>query len=411
MSIIILGAAVGFLTWLWWQSTNETASWRRLILGSYATQAVTLSAILIRTAASILAGVACSMIAAIALEKQGVPLETVAEMSVSRYSNSPPTTVFFWMFGPALKKPLRLAAAILALTTLASQFTSTLLVTDLKLGPLKTFPQRISLPHKSDPSLTQSWDQDDWKTRPAASEVFAEFSETVDVPEDEDDTGPTIRAFLPLDLQDRREKLQEYTGMARVLDVRVSCKRPIISKVSFCSLGPTTNMLQLCGTIELPSQPKVTGEEAPIKTRFRCPLMEVQPKGTTSMRNMTNAWQMCYVAHLSENATAIHFNSELVNAPGKELPGGYMVWDFGSFADQLENQLAARGPPTVHRNRTDPNRDSQEDKIWTSINSTSLGPWTEQWYRALPYTPDITGSEMPSMKLPLKASFCFEIVR
>ena len=73
------------------------------------------------------------MIASIVLEHRGVPFEDVAQASTARFSNTGPDT--FWksmLFRkPFIELPLRTLLVALLLTSLASQFISTILLSDL----------------------------------------------------------------------------------------------------------------------------------------------------------------------------------------------------------------------------------------------------------------------------------------
>lgn len=185
-----------------------------------------------------------------------MPLASVAEISLSRYSNSPPATPFFWTMGSTLKGPLRVAAALLALTKLGSQFTSTLLVADLSPGGLEAFDKNISAPYRrkylhneaSDFRVGFKWDQ-----KLSGLATFAEYSEGSQPQEGIDDTGPTIRASLPIPQQDSREKLRYFSGTARVYDARVACVRPELKDLRFDSEKPG----QFCGMLNLPKWPEV----------------------------------------------------------------------------------------------------------------------------------------------------------
>ncbi|KAH8893981.1 hypothetical protein GQ53DRAFT_102257 [Thozetella sp. PMI_491] len=89
LAMLVLVAAAGFLTWLW-HEPNDNVQWRNLMLSPYATQLITITGFLVRAAVSFLAIVATSMIASIALETRGVPLEAVAQFSVARFANNGP---------------------------------------------------------------------------------------------------------------------------------------------------------------------------------------------------------------------------------------------------------------------------------------------------------------------------------
>src|SRR5204862_4216365 len=98
-------------------------------------------ALLIRVAVSALAAVATSMIASIAIERRGVPLEDSAQVSLARFSNAGPWIFWKSLFIKKFFNGFRLRLLIFALfaTTMVTQFSSTLLLTDLGQGPVVAF--------------------------------------------------------------------------------------------------------------------------------------------------------------------------------------------------------------------------------------------------------------------------------
>lgn len=85
-------------------------------------QAVTLSAIVIRFAVASLAKVATAMIAAVAIETRGVPIDDFARVSIARYNNSGPET--FWIPGFFNKAFLGFRLRLLLLLLLFTSITS-----------------------------------------------------------------------------------------------------------------------------------------------------------------------------------------------------------------------------------------------------------------------------------------------
>lgn len=223
-SLTMLLAILIFISWAWFESP-ENGAWRRLVLSVYFAQTVTFVGVIVRTAVGILAATATSMIASLAVERKGVHLRHVAPLSIARFSNAGPLSLLDYIAsGTALEPLLRLLSAFLLLTTIASQFTSTLLVSDLAPGKVVSFDEDITTAYglkassenigNSEPPPLEGFSYNAWTLRPSSSEIFAEYSEDVETAEDIDDTGPTIRAFLPLPIQSDREILHEFRGIA-----------------------------------------------------------------------------------------------------------------------------------------------------------------------------------------------------
>jgi hypothetical protein len=253
-SIIILLVVIGFLIWLWMGNRSD-GNWRRIALEDLLKQATTLSALLARAAVSALAVVSTSMIASIAIEGRGVPLEYSAMVSIARFSNSGPFT--FWrlyklkFFDNFLLTALTVA---LLVTTIAAQFSSTFLLFDLGQGPVISFPTdgtnvsgltytSFNLDGGPNPASPLFFEPAYWTHAPITYETFAEFSQPNSPSDTMEDTGISLRSFLPIGDQRFREALRGFHGSAPVFDSRVVCVRPNITDLRICDANPIT----LCG--------------------------------------------------------------------------------------------------------------------------------------------------------------------
>ncbi|KAI0188126.1 hypothetical protein EV127DRAFT_133921 [Xylaria flabelliformis] len=241
LALVGLLVSIGFISWLRF-GNEEDAQRRRLILDGYVEIAVTLSSILIRTAVTTQATMVVAMLAALALESSGcggVGLRDAPAMSIARYSNSGPLSVLLLFFS-ALKRRCNWPLALILLTTytsVASQFTSTLLLRDLGNGPIVNLSQSISNAvgfgfdtwYQNNMTVLLQQGRNYWASPPASFPSFAEWSED---PKDEldsvKDTGPSLRAFLPIVSPEERTSLQTYNGTADVFDTRVFCSRPVV---------------------------------------------------------------------------------------------------------------------------------------------------------------------------------------
>jgi hypothetical protein len=70
-------------------------------------------------------------------------------------------------------------------------------------------------------------------TGPSIYPAFAEYAEPPDLEETDGvlDTRLSIRAFLPLASQATRCNVQNYSGMATLIDSRILCLRLVLSSV------------------------------------------------------------------------------------------------------------------------------------------------------------------------------------
>ncbi|KAF5565294.1 hypothetical protein FNAPI_1712 [Fusarium napiforme] len=110
----------------------ESEAWRRFMLSGRATQSITLMSVLIRWAIGTLAAITTSMAASIALELHGVPTSALAEISIARFTNSGPQSFKNMLPGTTFRPWLRILMICLFALLGASQFASTLLVSDLR---------------------------------------------------------------------------------------------------------------------------------------------------------------------------------------------------------------------------------------------------------------------------------------
>ncbi|KAF6815034.1 hypothetical protein CPLU01_14248 [Colletotrichum plurivorum] len=247
ISLLALASAASFITWLWWAPRDGT-SWRSWVLAENRTQlSITFASLIIRTAIGVLASVATAMIASVVIERHGVSLQAVAQLSITRYASSGPLSL-----GPlVLKDPIldtraRVIILLLILTTLSTQFTSSLLTLDLEGRDVVSLPQTI--PTFRVPALRMNGLH--WQRSPFFAHAFAEHSEVAKPIDGVDDTGTTIRALLPIAAQTTREKLRDFQGMARIIDSRVACMRPEILDFWECE-DTVTNGSSVCGKARL----------------------------------------------------------------------------------------------------------------------------------------------------------------
>lgn len=82
--------------------------------------------------------------------------------------------------------------------------------------------------------------QNYWTSSPQAFPTFAEWRKNPDVQKSSiADTGPTIRAFVPVNSPADRSMMTRYEGTAAAFDARVVCIRPILKDWEFSSGNPS----------------------------------------------------------------------------------------------------------------------------------------------------------------------------
>lgn len=271
MSAVFLLGAIAFLTFLWY-SGESNLFWRRIVRVGWITRSVTLSAVILRITVSIQAGIATSMMAALAIEKTGIQFFDILELSVIRFSNSGPYQLF-WL---CAKRPnsivLLLLLGLLSTSTLVIQFASTALLSDVKLLSIKGSATEISVSYgfeavglSTEPSFQEYanvFESHPWTTPILEHHSFGEYAVPVDRIGDVDDTGTIIRAIIPIMEKDEREHLLNYHGPASVFDSRVVCVQPNFLTMELCNWDNISAAGRLCGKVA----PRRTFRDAAINT-------------------------------------------------------------------------------------------------------------------------------------------------
>lgn len=240
-SYILILATLGFL-WFVWLADSSNKTWHEIAVRNWGSRTASLSAVLIRNAMSVQAGVATAMLAGLALERMQVLLLHLASVSTMRNAASGPYMLAWLLLKAFAKNPKRwrqcfvlCATLLLVITTFLSQFTSTALLADLAPGVIPGMNSSAltatNFVYDANGSIPSIYRGSVWSKKPPFYPVFAEYHEA---PNDTivgvSDTGRTLRAFLPLQDQQSRSLLREYTGRAAVVDSRVTCLQPGLKK-------------------------------------------------------------------------------------------------------------------------------------------------------------------------------------
>ncbi|KAK0627337.1 hypothetical protein B0T14DRAFT_134929 [Immersiella caudata] len=227
---LILGC-VAFLGFLWLSNETNTA-WRNIVVSGWVTRSITIMAFALRAVTAGQAAVATSMVASLLLQKGQTKLHSTAAVSIARFTNAGPMALL-----PHLHKhvgwSIHSLLGTLYIVNIALQLTSTLLLSGVGRGTIvtdETIPSLnygvtmrslFSVPREPVGYLLHS-------KGPVGFPAFAELAEPAqaDTGDGIRDTGPSLRAFLPITTQAKREATLGFEGMATMLDTRVVCVRP-----------------------------------------------------------------------------------------------------------------------------------------------------------------------------------------
>lgn len=398
IATVFLWAPLAFLGWMWF-GNRSSSIWRRLMLDDYAKQGVTISALVLRTALACLGGIATAMIASVSIEHRGVPFQDVAEVSIARFTNSGPDVFWISMLfrKTFVEIPARLLLILLLLITLASQFTSTILLSDLGQGtvitPSTTSANTSGFSYAGATVDSGTGDTTDTKspfltspnyftTDPTVFQTFAEHSEPGKSSDGVDDTGLTLRAFLPFADTTARQSIGDFQGTAPVFDTRVVCTRPNITSLTNDLTRSLAASVFLGGNITTnPSLPGLAATEPVIS--FSCP--QTLNSFTTNVSASANSGTYWSVCPLDASAggllpvldPAVNASLRLVYANGSMGDGEYTkvnprggrwhVADDGWFVDIGNAYL-------IH-NAANFNQCDWASFTWSSVPSE--GPWVD----------------------------------
>ncbi|CAO2647788.1 Nn.00g087100.m01.CDS01 [Neocucurbitaria sp. VM-36] len=250
------------------------------MVDGWATRSVAVSTLILRTAIDLQAAIASAILASLLLEsRNGVNLYQIASISPMRAGTTNPWTFASCMIQDIWRSTARyrrnyqvyLIATCLLITTSVLQFSSTILLSDLKLGPLVghdlASDVRVGLSYVGE---VEKIPRDSaWTTNPPSFPAFGEYFEPpASVDSGVVDTGLLFRAFLPYSASESRQRLSNYHGNALVLDARVVCQAPLLTH--FNGTGPTALNRQLTGIVaptkNVPMLQNITA------TPFDCPV-------------------------------------------------------------------------------------------------------------------------------------------
>lgn len=284
LSPLVMLGTLGFIAFLWF-GDRDNATWHRFMARSWVTRAVSVSALVLRFAIGLHGAVGVAMLATLALEHYGIPLEKAPAVAVMRSGETSPQTIFIhtvmgWGRPVNLHWLYSILAIVLFTTATLLQLTSTALLSDLKLGVLPGFPAPSPLYYDFAYNMTALADKQNfipairretpWARNPQFYPTFGEYSSPVPPRSDVDDTGVLLRAFLPMTDSQQRQTLRNYTGKALVLDSRVACQQPILTNLSL-SWDPTSGSIcAITGFYEnSTSSPGLLTPNTPVS--FACP--------------------------------------------------------------------------------------------------------------------------------------------
>ncbi|KAL3447468.1 hypothetical protein BJX65DRAFT_307877 [Aspergillus insuetus] len=200
--------------------------WIDALNRGWVTGVVTICTAVIRIIVALQVSQTTAMLAAVILEAVGTPLIHLPFFSMVRALSTTPNNLLYPLRLQPGRSVLSFAVFLLvileALLLVASQFLSTLLVSDFGSGTFILPPNSTNIPLIPHDSAILPW----WSVRPSAAWTFGELSDPFSSGPGYHDTGHTYRAIPLFETESERTSLRHYHGYAPVMDNRVVCVAP-----------------------------------------------------------------------------------------------------------------------------------------------------------------------------------------
>ncbi|RDW68728.1 uncharacterized protein DSM5745_08488 [Aspergillus mulundensis] len=265
--------------------------WFQVVHANWTSRLVTVCTAVIRTMIAMQATVATAMIGSVVLERIGVPLSHAPFYSIARAAYISPNSLLF----TTGLRPKNFSAILVlllivleVLLTFASQFLSTILISDFRTGVYTDTTGTSDVHILRNIYLTGV--PPDWTSIPPASSwTFAERSESFTIGSDYHDTGHVYRAMLPFEDETQRTDLRSFNGPAPVMDQRMVCVSPTLSGLSLNSSFSTTD-IRLSGqmTVDIDDYPMLRSPDQVSSIDFTCALPYLTVNSTESN---TTTWE------------------------------------------------------------------------------------------------------------------------
>jgi len=245
--------AVYTLSYMWWPYGREDPSrfWNRLVSLDYIPQIITICSAIIRVSVSVHCLLCCGMIASISLTRRQVLFQDAAAISIARCEPSGPFSILLPLFLGTTRKiniPQRPAPhnikssgglrylcfvliTVVALISITTQFTSTILLYDLGKRNVPGRIQNETVTYRQDTPGKEVAGFAIGTQNPPAYPVFAEWTEGAPAVINYTERGGvvetrgSVRAFFPFS-KVNRSSIISYRGPAYIVDSHVLCFSP-----------------------------------------------------------------------------------------------------------------------------------------------------------------------------------------
>jgi len=310
---------MAFLSLLW-LGDERSSLWRRIVMAGWVTRSITVTALVIRVVTGAQAAVTTSMVAALLLRSSQTRLSSAAAVTTALFSNSGPQSLILHLprrrqlteMGTAMWVVVSITMAI----SLALQFTSTALLSDVGRGTIQSSEHYLDRPYAvtrsaSGAEIAEDGEFAGWMqegVRPIQFRAFAEHAEPRNLTDGVSDTNRSLRAFLPIFNQSSLESTLSYEGLAVVADTRVVCRRPVFENLTiFANPDNTLAWGSARPEVSVPwliDEPEGNDSES-FRWAFNCSFAVVDTEGSSYLSMFPKAaeWPITLCSDYQSNIT------------------------------------------------------------------------------------------------------------
>lgn len=345
---------------------SQSSMWSRVVFAGWASRFVSLASLAIRVILGLQGGFCCSMLAGLIAETGWISLFLVPRVSLMRAAQPAPHKLFFsltsnWQTGGSLLCYGLLA--IITATTIASQFTSTILFGDFDFNSLARSEPEVLTPILTDDVETlHPFDKRPiWNHEPVIHSTFGRKTRRGSVQNGLDDSGEAVTALLPYPATTRRS-LKSFEGNTTLLGTRFVCVAPEHRNVSHNVLFTSndTYVGRYTRTLPLP------------RSTWWFSGQVLQPPNATAPLRTVPAW------YNSGRDVALSFNCSMVFQ--SESPSGRVAAEWALGICNTDTTRSWIVPNPLAPERRDPSHDPDYYPTFLVYNVTGTEKqWRDVW--------------------------------
>ncbi|KAI3324607.1 hypothetical protein HD806DRAFT_50537 [Xylariaceae sp. AK1471] len=254
--------SLGFLSTFWnmpAQASNETI--RKWIADGKLPTIIAIVSLVIRLSKGSQTALALSMIASIALEGFHIGVADIPALMIQRSNSTASSSLPLLFLRKAFAKTKSRQSLFLvllqplAILSYATEFTSTLLLSDFGSLSMKGYSSTQPIPVGFDAISVRGEGNDHINYAGTSSPTFPPFAEHSDGTARSDFidyTGVSLRAFLPLSSLSSRQSLRNFSGYVTMIDATTLCIRPRVLNFSVAQFKESDNLAIIKSAVDYP---------------------------------------------------------------------------------------------------------------------------------------------------------------